>query len=526
MAGHELEIVILALLVGSTGLVLLSLFTEVPYPILLVLGGLALSFAPGLPDVRLDPDVVFTIFLPPLLYAAAFFTSVRDLRANVRPITFLAVGLVLLTTVAVAVVAHAVGLSWPAAFVLGAVVSPTDPLAATAIARRLSAPRRVVTVVEGESLVHDGTALVLYGVAVGAAVTGSFSAAEAGLDFFAGILGGLAIGMAAGWLVAQVRRRVEVPLAESTVTLASPYLAYLPAEIAGVSGVIAVVTTGVYLGWRSPDLSGASARLQSFAVWEVLQFVLNAALFVLIGLQLPVVMSELDGLPALQLAGEAAAVCATVIVARVVWVFVSAYLPRLVRRVRERDPMPPWPHLVLVAWTGLRGAVALAAALALPLEAASGPFPDRERIVFLAFAVVLVTLLLQGLSLPALIRRLGVADDGRDDWRESEARLRAAEAALTRIDELSHEDWVRADSAERLRHLYEHRHDRFSKQLHRGDGHPEMEERTEAFVRLRTELISAERESLVDLRRRGVITEEVMRRVERDLDLEESRLGA
>ena len=284
MAGHELEIVILALLVGSTGLVLLSLFTEVPYPILLVLGGLALSFAPGLPDVRLDPDVVFTIFLPPLLYAAAFFTSVRDLRANVRPITFLAVGLVLLTTVAVAVVAHAVGLSWPAAFVLGAVVSPTDPLAATAIARRLSAPRRVVTVVEGESLVNDGTALVLYGVAVGAAVTGSFSAAEAGFDFFAGILGGLAIGMAAGWLVAQVRRRVEVPLAESTVTLASPYLAYLPAEIAGVSGVIAVVTTGVYLGWRSPDLSGASARLQSFAVWEVLQFVLNAALFVLIGL--------------------------------------------------------------------------------------------------------------------------------------------------------------------------------------------------------------------------------------------------
>src|SRR3954452_991890 len=527
MAGHELEIVLLALVAGTTALVVLSRFTEVPYPILLVVGGLGLSFLPGLPDVRLDPDVVLTIFLPPLLYVAAFFTSVRDLRENLRPIVFLAVGLVFVTTAAVALVGHAIGLSVTAAFVLGAVVSPTDPLAATAIARRLSAPRRVVTIIEGESLVNDGTALVVYGVAVTAAVTGHFSAVDAGVDFFGGILGGLAIGLAAGWVVAQIRRRLPEELPEVTLTLASPYFAYLPAEIAGVSGVIAVVTLGVYIGWVSPGLSGPNQRLQSFAAWEVLQFVLNAALFVLIGLQLPIVVGALDGVSGWELAGEAAAVSLTVIVVRLLWVLPATYLPRkLSRWLRERDPAPPFTHTLVVAWTGLRGGVALAAALALPLVAeGGGPFPDRDRIVFLAFAVVLVTLLVQGLSLPALIKRLGIAGDDGARQHEDEVRVRAAEAALERIEELEDEDWVREDSAERLRDLYEHRLERFRRRADADGELGDLDEQTAAFARLRAELINAEREALLDLRRRGDITEEVMRRVERDLDLEESRIG-
>src|SRR4051812_12127803 len=527
MAGHELEIVLLALLAGTTTLVVLSRFTEVPYPILLVVGGLALSFTPGLPDVRLDPDVVFTIFLPPLLYVAAFFTSVRDLRANIRPITFLAVGLVFVTTAAVGVVGHKLGLSIAAAFVLGAVVSPTDPLAATAIARRLHAPRRVVTIIEGESLVNDGTALVLYSVAVTAAATGSFSAVHAGVEFFGGILGGVVIGLASGWLVAQVRRRLPETLPEITLTLASPYFAYLPAEILGVSGVIAVVTSGVYVGWVSPELSGPNQRLQGFATWEVLQFVLNAALFVLIGLQLPVVVGALHGVPASELIGEAAAIAGTVIAVRLLWVVPAIYLPRMLsRRLRERDPAPPLSHTIVIAWTGLRGAVSLAAALALPLTAAGGgPFPNRDRIVFLAFAVVLVTLLVQGLSLPALIRRLGIADGEEDGRHEDEIRVRAAEAALARIDELEEEPWVRDASAERLRELYEYRLERFRRRAEEDGARSELDDQTADFARLPVELINAERDEPLGLRRRGEITEEVMGGIERALALEESRVG-
>jgi CPA1 family monovalent cation:H+ antiporter len=326
--------------------------------------------------------------------------------------------------------------------------------------------------------------------------------------------------------VAQVRRRLPEELPEVALTLASPYFAYLPAEIAGVSGVIAAVTLGLYIGWVSPELSGPNQRLQSFATWEVLQFVLNAALFVLIGLQLPVVFGELDGVSAWQLAGEAAAVSATVIAVRLLWIVPATYLPRILsRRLRERDPAPPLTHTLVVGWTGLRGGVALAAALALPLVGEGGPFPDRDRIVFLAFAVVLVTLLVQGLSLPALIKRLGIADDGDSRRHEDEVRVRAAEAALARIDELEGEDWVREDSAERLRDLYEHRLERFRRRAE-ADGAPgHLDERTADFARLRAALIEAEREAVLDLRRRGEIAEEAMRRIERDLDLEETRLG-
>lgn len=528
METADLELVLLVLLAGATALVVLANRVEVPYPILLVIGGLALSLVPGLPEVTLQPELVLLIFLPPLLYAAAFFSSVRDLKTHLRTISLLSVGLVLATTVTVAVVSHAVidDLSWAAAFVLGAIVSPTDPIAATAIARRLGAPRRVVTVVEGESLINDGTALVAYRFAVAAVVSGSFSLWEAGLEFVLVVAGGAAVGLAIAWVVAELRRRLDDALTEITISLATAYFAYLPAELLGVSGVIAAVGAGVYLGWRSPELIAPATRLQAFGLWEVLVFVLNGALFVLIGLQLPTVVDGLSGEPAGELLLYAALVTATVILTRFIWVYPATWLPRkLSARTRLRDPMPPLGDVFLTAWTGMRGAVALAAALALPLEVdGGGPFPERDLIIFLAFSVILATLLLQGLSLPWLIRRLGLARQEGEDWRESEARLRAAEAALTRIDELAAEDWVREETVERMRGLYDYRRQRFQARFDGSGDHHRYEERSADYQRFRRELLEAERAMVLDLRRKGVIDEETMRRVERDLDLEDSRL--
>ena len=313
--GTRDELVLLGVLVAVAALLVAALPLRVPYPILLVVGGLALGFAPGLPEIRLPPDLVLVVFLPPLLYSAAFFTSLRDLRANLRPISMLAVGLVLATMAAVAVVAHVAvdGLSWQAAFVLGAIVSPTDPLAATSIARRIGLPARVVTIVEGESLVNDGTALVLYRVAVAAVVSGAFSVWEAGLSFVLNAVGGIAIGLAVGYVVRRVRRRLDHPPTEITISLMTAYFAYLPAEALHVSGVLAAVTVGIYLGWHAPELITPETRLMGYATWEILVFLANAALFVLVGLQLPTVLDGLEGRSASFLLGTAAAVSATVI---------------------------------------------------------------------------------------------------------------------------------------------------------------------------------------------------------------------
>ena len=527
---HQFEIVLLGLLVSVVGLLLLATWTHVPYPILLVLGGLGIGFVPGVPAVELEPDLVLLIFLPPLLYGASFFSSLRNLRANLRPISLLAVGLVLATMVSVALVAHLViGLAWPVAFVLGAIVSPTDPVAATAIAARLGAPRRVVTIIEGESLINDGTALVAYRFALGAVLSGSFSLWMAGLQFVLSAIGGVAVGLVIGFVVAAIRRRLENPLVEITISLFTAYFAYLPAEAIGVSGVLAAVTVGIYLGWRAPQLIAPSTRIQAFSIWEILTFLLNTALFVLIGLQLRPLLDGLAGERPASLALYAVAVVATVIVTRVVWVFLLTYLPRrLSPRLRERDPPPPWQSTFLVSWTGLRGAVSLAAALAVPETLTGGePFPGRDLIIFLTFCVIVGTLVLQGLSLPPLIRALDLEDDDSEAREESEARLRAAEAAIDRIDELAGEEWVRDDTADRLRGLYDYRRRRFANLIGESDGEGDgidYEDRTGAFMRLRTELLQAERDTLVRMRNEHRISDEVLRRVQRDLDLEEARL--
>ncbi len=506
--GGREELVLLAILAGITALVTLAPALRVPYPILLVIGGLALGFIPGIPELSLPPELVLVGVLPPLLYSAAFFTSLRDLRAKFRPIGQLAIGLVLATMVAVAVVAHyATGLSWSASFVLGAVVAPTDPIAATAIARRLGVPRRIVTIVEGESLINDATALVLYGTAVTAVVAGTFSLFEASLEFVVSVVGGIAIGLAVGWVVALVRIRLDNIPAEILISLLCGYLAYIPAQSLGVSGVLAAVTIGIYLGWRSPELSTPAMRLQTFAVWETLVFLVNALLFTLIGMQLRPILDSLSGISTGELIADALIVVATVMAVRIVWVLAR-----------------PQRYPFVVGWMGMRGAVSLAAALALPLETDAGvPFPGRDLIIFLAFAVILGTLVFQGLTLPKLIHFLRFEEDEGEAIEDTKARIHAAEAALARLDELMDEDWVRPETAERLRGLYGFRRSRF---LARVDGEDDgaIERQSTDFQRLRRELLEAERAAVVGLRRDGRISDEVMRRVERDLDLEDARL--
>jgi NhaP-type Na+/H+ or K+/H+ antiporter len=538
----QLEI-ILGLLVVVVALATLATRLKIPYPILLVLGGSALGFVPGLPPVELDPELVFLLFLPPLLYVSAIFTSWRDFRANVRAISLLAVGLVLMTTFVVAAVVHAVaGLPWAAAFVLGAIVSPTDAIAATTVAQRLGVPRRIVTILEGESLVNDATGIVAYRVAVAAVITGAFSIWEAGLQFVVGAAGGIAVGFAVGWLIVWARRHLsEDPSVQNIISLLTPFVAYLAAEelphslwerlhdLIGVpadlhfSGVLAVVTTGLYLGRKGPYIISSGTRLQGYATWELITFLLNGLIFILIGLQLRNVVARLDVYSADELIFYAVLVSLTVVLVRILWVFPATYAPRWVsRRLRERDPAPPWRSVTIVAWTGMRGVISLAAALALPFQASGGQFPDRDLIIFLTFCVILATLVVQGLSLPALIRALGLEDDRIGEKEETHGRIQVAEAALERLEELGAQDWVREDTQERVRGLYSYRRNRFASRF---DGDPDgVEERSADYQRLMVELLVAQRQRLISMRDEGSIGDEVMHRIEHDLDLEESRL--
>ena len=507
------SLVLVGLLAAAAALLALAELIRIPYPIPLVLGGLVLGFVPGMPRIELPPDIVLVAVLPPLLYGAAFFSPLRELRTNAKPIGLLAIGLVLTTTVAVAAVAHAAipGLDWPTAFVLGAIVSPTDPTAATAIAQRLGLSRRLVALVEGESLVNDGTALVAYRFAVAAVVTGSFSLAAASGRFVLNIVGGILVGLAVGFVIREVRRRLDNPPVEITISILSGYFAYLPAEALGVSGVLAAVTVGIYMGWHTPELTTARTRLQGVAVWEILFFLLNAFLFTMVGLQLPAILDGLSGHSTATLIWYAVLITATVVAARFAWIFATSRLQ--------------WQSRVVVAWSGMRGAVSLAAALALPLTTDAGsPFPNRELIVFLTFSVILGTLVVQGLTLPKLIDAVDLEDDSRlEEKEDTKARIYAAEAALARLEELADEEWVREDTADRLRRLYDFRRNRFKARFD-GDDDGAIEQRSTDYQRLLRELIEAERVAVRALRRDRRISDDVMRRVERDLDLEEARL--
>ena len=521
------EVVLAAVLVSIAGLNVLASRIGIPYPIVLVLGGLALGAVPGMPQVELDPDLVLLVFLPPLLYFAAFFSELRALRGYARALSLTSVGLVLVTMVLVAVPGHVVlGLPWPMAFALGAIVSPTDPAAATAIMRRLGAPRLIVNLVEGESLVNDAAALVAYRVAVVAAVEGTFSLLDASLEFLLAAGGGLALGLAVGYVVGEIRRRLDDPPTEITISLITGYVAFLPAEQLNLSGVLAVVAAGLYLGWRAPELASPPTRLQATAVWEVLTFLLNATLFVLIGLQLPVVVDSLTGQSLPELVGYAALVSAAVISARFAWAFTTPYIVRaLDRRPRQRERRVGAAARVVIAWSGLRGAVSLATALALPLETDAGArLPGRDLIVFVTFAVVLVSVVGQGLTLPALIRRLGVAADGREEEHEElMARLAASKEALTELEAMTGEGWAGDETLDRARQFYEQRKRRFAARAGKIEDEG-YEDESQVRARVLRRLYGAERRAIVGLRNAGDISNEVMHRLERELDLEESYL--
>ena len=520
------ELLIGGLLVAVAGLGALARWLSVPYPIVLVVGGALFGFIPGVPAVKLNPSIVLVVFLPVLLYGAAFFANLGDIRANLRAITLASVGLVQATMVAVAVVAHElVGIPWSAAFALGAVVSPTDPLAAGLIMRRLDVPRRLVSAAEGEGLLNDATALVAYRVAVGAVVAGTFSLGHATLALIADAAGGIAIGLAVGWVIAEIRKRTPDPQVSVTISLVSGYAAFIPADAVGASGVLAAVTTGIYMGIRGPSIIAPRTRLQGFFAWDLLAFIINSTLFVLVGLQLRTIVQNLSEYSTMTLVGWALAISGVAVIIRIVWFFTVPYLIRLLdRRPSQRARRIPARNRLLLGWSGMRGAVSLAAALALPLSTNDGtPFPDRDLILFLTFAVIFTTLVVQGLSLPALIRRLGISDDGAAEQEELRGRLAATKAALAQIDALAKEDWTRDDTIERLRAVYEYRKRRLMARAGKieDDGY---EDRSLAYQQAVQTVLGAQRDALVQLRSKGTISNETMNRIIRELDLEESRL--
>ena len=519
--------VVLALLVAVTVFAVIARRLPIPYPILLVLGGLILGFIPGIPTVRLSPELVFLVLLPPLLYPAALFTPWRDFHANLRPISLLAIGLVLFTTVAVGYLANFFIQDLPlaAGFVLGAIVSPPDAVAATSITRHIRVPRRIVSILDGESLVNDATALVAYRFGVAAVITGSFSLTHAGLLFLWVAVGGALLGIFVGWLSSVILKPIDDPPIEITISILTPFAAYLPAEQLGVSGVLAVVTAGLYNGWRIPEITTSRTRLQGGPVWEMIEFLLNGFIFILIGLQLPSVLRNLAGRSIPQLLWYALLISIAVIVIRILWVFPATYLPRLLsKNLRARDPCPPWQSVMIVGWTGMRGVVSLAAALALPLTVQNGsPFPGRDLILFLTFVVILATLVVQGLSLPHFIRWLKVEDDGSAEREERLARLKANQAALARLTELARADKMDDQIVHRLRAEYE---DRIS-QLEASQNQESRESRglfSIEYEKLSREALLVERQTILQLRNDRVINDEILRLIQHDIDLAEARV--
>ncbi len=514
--------IFVGLLLAVAVLGLLARRLHIPYPILFVIGGLVLGLIPELPRVRLNSELVFLFFLPPLLFPAAVFTSWRDFRANLRPISLLAVGLVVFTMIAVAGITHYfMHLPLAVGFVLGAIISPPDAVAATAIAQRLKIPRRIVTILEGESLVNDATALVVLRFAVLAVAGGPFAWIGVGRQFFLVSAGGILLGLAIGWLAVQFHRRVEDAAIGITVSLLTPYAAYLLADRAGVSGVLAVVAAGLYIGRRMPEIFNSETRLRGGPVWEMIEFLLNGFVFILIGLQLPEVMQGLSdhAIPIHRLVWYALLISLAVVVIRILWVFPATYLPRLIfKKFCRRDPYPSWRHVTIIAWTGMRGVVSLAAALALKEN-----FPNRYLILFLTFIVILATLVVQGLSLPFLIRWLKIEDDGSLEKEEREARLQANQAALAKLNEIAKRDVVKTDALQRLRVEYEDHISQLTSAGSEPAGRP-LRLFSSEYERLSRSALQQERKTIIQLRDQGVISDEALRRIQWDIDLAEARL--
>ena len=429
---------ILICLVAVALLALVARKIRIPYPILLTIGGVVLALIPGLPAIHLDPELVFSLFLPPLIYPAAVYTSWRDFRANLRPILLMTIVLVLLTMTVTAVLFHYLfGLPLAVGFVFGAIISPPDAVAALAVTQNLRVPRKIIVILEGESLVNDATSFISFRFAVAAVMTGTFSLGQASLQFLFVAAGGICVGLAVGWLATQVQKRLDDPPVQTMFSLLTPYVAYFSGERLHVSGILAVVIAGIYYGWRAPRILSGRMRLQALPVWEMVVFILNGVLFMLIGLQLPQVIHALAPGSVIGLVKLAMLVVSVIVLVRFVWMFGAHHLPRLLGRRSRRKSRVPWQHTALIAWTGMRGADSLAGALAIPFVLANGePFPGRDLILLLTFCVIFATLVLQGLTLTPLVRWLGVVDDHVTEKEERLARLKANEAALARLEEM------------------------------------------------------------------------------------------
>ena len=515
--------VVVAFLAAITLLSGLAARSATPYPVVLVLGGFAMGLIPGVPSPALNPDIVLVLFLPPLLYSSAFLSSVQELRASAWPILELAVGLVLATVGAVALVgALVVGLPWAVAFVLGAVVGPTDPVSASAILQRLGAPERIVTILEGESLVNDATAITAYAIAIAAVESGRFSAAHAVGTFVFEVAVGTALGLTAAWLVARLRRGFTDAEVQLAFTLLTPYVAYVSADEVGASGVLAAVAAGLYAAFRSSELAPAQTRLELSSFWRLFTFLLNAILFLLIGVQLPHILDGIGGGVSLRLAWHALVLAGAVVSLRFAWMFVLPFVASALRR-GEGATRASAAARVALGWSGMRGAVSLAIALAIPLQTQTGaPFPDRAAVVFFAYAIVLLTLVPPGFTLGPLIRRLGLQQGVARRRQAAEARQRMLHAALEEIEARAADGDLTEAAAERLRSVYQARLDRLTEQgADDRDGSPGEAER---YVDTRRAIIRAQRSELAQLRTSHAYPGDVLRGLEHELDLEDARL--
>ena len=526
---NEIEALILLVAVGAV-LVRLSDALSIPYPIVLVIGGLSLGFLPGGPDIELDPEVIFLVFLPPLLQAAGYYSSPRELRAELGPLSGLVLGLTLATMLVVGAVAQAAipEISWAEGLLLGAIVAPTDPVAALATFDRVGVTERVRLLVESESMVNDATALVAYRVALTAVVAGTLSAGDAVLELVVAVAGGIAIGFAVGWAGLQASKRVDDDSLVTLVSLLMAYVAFALAEQVEASGVLAVVTTGLYLGWNAHKAFGAEARLHAQAFWQVLVFILNIVLFILLGLQAPDILESVgERFDAAEIVGYGLLVSATVIAMRLAWQFLPPLLERVLPAAGRISTGDGWRESVLIGWSGMRGAVSLAAALALPLTLDDGSaFADRDLIIYLTVAVILVTLVGQGLTLPALIRWLGLSRTVAWAPDEAVARLEAAQAALDHLDRLEQErDDVPDEVIERLREVYRARFQRCVEAMEGEAGGRTIEDPASHLREVRRELIGVERSVLLKLRDEDRAKADVLRRIQRELDLDEARFA-
>jgi CPA1 family monovalent cation:H+ antiporter len=523
-------LLIISLLFVVSMLAMISEKLHISYPIFLVIAGLLISLVPGIPHISLQPEMVFVIFLPPLLYGAAWNTLWHDFWLSRRPIGMLAFGLVIFTAGAVALISHLMipNFSPALGFVLGGIISPPDAVAATSVLQNLKIPKRLVTILEGESLVNDASSLIIFRFALVAVFTGEFTLWKAGLDFFLVAGMGIVIGLAIANVVYAIHRWLPTTASiDTALTLVTPYLMYITAEHFHYSGVLAVVTGGLFLSYRSHDMFSYSSRLQSQSVWNILIFLLNGVVFIMIGLQLPDIVQGLGGYSLQSAILYGVVISLVTIIVRIIWVFPGAYLPRILsKRIRLRETRPGWKTVFITGWSGMRGVVSLASALAIPYSLVGGAaFPHRNLILFITFVVILFTLVLQGLTLPLLIRWMHVEVHENEEQQEQAIRLRLATAVLNYLDTEYGEESSSIDVFRRIKGRYERMVEISNKKLNAEEGTEKLPSFMPKYRRMLIELVDTRRKELSQMRHDGQYSEELLRNKEYELDLEEARLN-